>query len=74
MSDELQLDEMDCLLCLLAGHEEVSHPSSCVGKAFRGFPLVTAPCLGATPPRPIYICRRNPDLLHLGEFVSPLWA
>ena len=23
MSDALQLDEMDCLLCLLAGHEEV---------------------------------------------------
>lgn len=23
MSDELKLDEMDCLLCMLAGHEEV---------------------------------------------------
>lgn len=23
MSDELKLDEMECLLCLLAGHEEV---------------------------------------------------
>lgn len=23
MSDELKVDEMDCLLCLLVGHEEV---------------------------------------------------
>lgn len=27
MSDELQLDEMDCLLCMLAGHEEVASPA-----------------------------------------------
>jgi hypothetical protein len=25
MSDALQVNEMDCLLCLLTGHEEVSH-------------------------------------------------
>ncbi len=33
VSDELKVDEMDCLLCLLVGHEEV-----------RSLATVIAPC------------------------------
>lgn len=31
MSDELKLDEMECLLCLLAGHQEVNKSATCCG-------------------------------------------